>query len=105
MTTVDNTAVGAVQELLKTADGQKAFLEWIKSPVTQKMVAAAREMCQPIPAQPDLTAEYLLGLTVGGNRVLDFFTAPNAAFVAAETGGRMPQPTYGQKQIIERGEQ
>jgi hypothetical protein len=105
MTEIDNTALGAVKALFSTAEGQKEFIDWVKSPVTQALVAAAREIYHPSPPNDSYSAEYMLGLSVGSNLIVDFFVTPQAVAGAVDRSRRMPEPLYGSTAIRERGDQ
>jgi len=100
------TAVDRLQEGFGTAAGQKAYVDWIANPMTQALVAAARELSRPFRphvADPNAIA-MALGETIGANQVLDFLTNPTSHTALRQRGEKSPQPDYGSRQILEAAE-
>ena len=91
------TSTERVSEMLSTEGGQKNFLEWAGSEVTQLMLAAARELTQPgIPASSDAGAIGLaLGKVIGAAMVVDYLSHPYRERVEQEL-----TPGYGAESIL-----
>jgi hypothetical protein len=84
--------------MLSKAEGQKAYLEWIAHPVTQKVIAASRELARPrIPRSPDEIG-ITLGESLGKNDLLDFMISPTGA-TSGKMRGELPQVRYGVKPV------
>ena len=94
-----------VQQFLSTKEGQASYLSWMEHPCTQIFLGAAREAARPVvPASgPDaVSALYLLGLTVGGNAIIDLFEIPRSGTWSLEGVARMPKATYGAEGILNK---
>ena len=70
--------VERVASLFTTASGQETFMKWLSDEVTQLMLSAARELCQPgIPAACDAgSIGIALGKTIGANSIVDYLSRP-----------------------------
>lgn len=95
------TNIEKVAQILSTEPGQKAFIEWASSDITQRMLAAARELTTPsLPTSSDAGAIGLaLGRTLGATAVVEYLTNPFRERV--ETG---LTPMYGADEIIKESE-
>jgi len=99
-----NPALDEVRKMLSSAEGQKAFVEWSANPVTQRLVAAAKEFAKPVcrltpgvsMAEASIAALYK---SLGAYDILDFFAAPNR-FTEKKLESASPKPTYGAEKIL-----
>jgi len=98
------TKVDRLTQYLGTADGQRAFIEWLSSDVTQLMLSASRELVAPVglgDAPSGEAALYRLGDTVGGNRVLNFMSNPLPLVEAKRMQDSLSvSPRYGADSIL-----
>ena len=70
-------ALADVQDMLSNAEGQEQVIEWLKNPVTLKLITAARVIAKPqAPSQELKSSDYLLGESCGANKIIDFFVRP-----------------------------
>ena len=90
--------------MMVTKEGQAAALDWLGSPFTQDILAAAREMARPHRPRVTEPCEIAMtvGETIGANSVLDFLSNPHLASKMRATGTGMPHPSYGARDIAER---
>lgn len=89
-------ALSELQGLLATEDGQKAYIDWISHPVTQKVIAAGRELARPKPLGLEADCHVAYGESMGANNLLDFIASPVGAN-ANKMRGVLPPATYGVK--------
>lgn len=68
--------IDKVREFLASEGGMTSFLEWLGNPVTQLLLAAARERARPRAPYPPFTADYRLGETKGAFDIIDFISSP-----------------------------
>lgn len=89
-----------VAELLGTEGGQKAFLAWASSDITQALLAAARELAAP--RQPINFSHGAVALALGESRgaemVVNYLTEPWKTSSTDEAAGIVPE--YGAEQIL-----
>ena len=94
-----------IAQLLSSTDGQKAFLDWLSSPITQALLDSAGDRVKPLDA-PTITAEqglYQLGIIVGGERVLSYLRNPLYEMELRESVRKLKDlPTYGSDKILEK---
>ena len=95
-------AYAEIQDMMSGADGQKEFIDWLANPVTRKLIMAARNMAKPRALDTGVTAEYLLGESIGANKIIDFMISPSAYVPRAPQAPMKPQ--YGAKGILKEQE-
>lgn len=84
-----------LDQFLSSKEGQEAYLAWIGSPLTQKVLSAARELARPRYASAqDCTIAY--GESIGAHTIIDFLTNPLGR-AADRMQGIMPPARYGVK--------
>jgi len=92
-----------ILELLKTAEGQRQYVEWMSAPVAQVLFRAARERARPVMVSTGATlaedAIASLNLSIGANRTLDYLQAPVTS-AGKTTGTPLGPGTYGAKKLI-----
>ena len=92
-------------QMLSTADGQKMFLDWLSSPLTQELLGSAEESVRPMDT-PSITAEqalFQLGITVGGQRVLSRIRNPLFVSDLKERVRKLEEaPSYGSEEILKK---
>ena len=98
-----NSRQQELQEHLSGAPGQQAFIEWLESPMTQLVLAAARERAMPrvvVTGQCTASEAAIAGLyrSLGANDVLDFMASPTRSPVGQPVG--VGAGDYGAKEIV-----
>ena len=92
-------------DILSSPDGRRAFLDWISSPLTQELLGVAEESVKPADV-PTISAEqalFQLGVTVGGQRVLDRMRNPLFAHELRDKVRKLDvAPSYGSDDILKR---
>jgi hypothetical protein len=102
------TSMDRVAGLLSNKDGQENYLEWLKSDVTQMLLAASRELAHPnMNSVADASvALHENGRIIGAYQVLDFLCDPQKRAAVSQTGIDVTQkenplkPTYGAEEIL-----
>lgn len=88
-------AQAELNAFLSSKEGQEAYLLWIANPITQRVIAAGREIARPrFASSQDCAIAY--GESIGANTVLDFLVNPRGR-AADKMQGIMPQARYGVK--------
>lgn len=89
------SALGRLKSVLSTADGQKAYLAWMRDGMTEQLLLAGSELAKPesLGDGRGLSAEYLLGICVGRNDMLTFLRT--LQITATGPKPREIKPTYG----------
>lgn len=90
-----------VLDLLKTSEGQGAFLEWIGNPMTQKMLGAARDRARPRVSISE-TSDMSLGRSIGAHDILDFLGLPTSGADIDQRRAAL-MPSYGSESILAAG--
>jgi len=91
------TQMERVADMLATANGQKAFIEWASSDLTMLMLSAARELAHPtLPQSVDAGALGMaLGQSIGAMAVVTYLSSPFRARQQEELAS-----DYGMGQIL-----
>ena len=87
-----------VEELLATPEGQRGFLEWLGSDLTQLLIAASRERARPYVSAQE-SSDLSLGRSIGANEVLDYMILPMGRH-EKDTQLNKLKPTYGSEKIL-----
>lgn len=84
-----------LEQFLASKEGQEAYIGWIANPITQRFLAAGRELARPRHATTaDCAIAY--GESLGAHNLLDFMTNPIGR-AADRIKGVMPPVRYGVK--------
>ena len=94
-------ALGELKDFLNTTAGEKAYLDWMGHPVTQKVLLAARELARPRPPLTDSDCKVAYGESIGAHNIIDFITNP-VGRAADKIRGSLPAPRYGAPDIKEK---
>lgn len=86
-----------LREKLSRAEGQESLLNWLEHPMTQLLLASAREMAEPRRPSADESADYVLGLSRGAFDIIRFLSSPHAPF---GEGPNTIKPLYGSDDIM-----
>lgn len=97
------TAIAKALAILDSAKGQEQFIEWSANPVTQAFLAAGRELARPQRPSEGLTTDFLLGKSVGGNEIIDFFLTPKGTMSEIKQALGRLTPSYGAVGILKEG--
>jgi len=94
------SALGRLRKGLASEGGQKAYLDWMRSPMTEQLLLAAAELASPRALEnQEVSAEYLLGHTVGQHEILRFLrTLSTAGNPTSDGRSIIPKPTYNGQQ-------
>jgi len=89
--------------LLKSTDGQKAYLAWATNDITRLVLDAAREMARPhaVPTPIDPYAVIVAhGRSVGANEIIDFISSPGNYVSPTGNKPRELVPDYGSHKLL-----
>ncbi len=93
-------ALAEIKDIMRTPQGQAKFIEWFADDFTQRMLAAAKELARPFSPQvvDPVQVAMTLGESVGGFRIVDFFTNPQTVLPPTVR----PVADYGARSIAQQ---